>query len=318
MLPVARSIRSRAVIGGVACVLAALPAAALTVTFDFSYDSSGFFSGANAARRDVLQQAAAEFGARLTDSLNAITPSPGNAWTATFANPSNPAASVSLSDLSVAANTVVIYVGAADLGAGALAQGQPGGYSANGQATWINNVAARGQTGALGNPPTDFGLWGGAISFNSTAAWHTDTTPATVEPFPGQYDLYTVALREIGHVLGLGTAPSWFANVLYSNTGDLFSGANASAAFGTAVPLAPGNAYWQAGTLSTALGSGSPQAAVMNQDLAAGTRNFLTTLDAAALQDVGWTVVPEASTFAWAAVIGALGVWRWRRRSRAG
>ncbi|MBL9200348.1 MAG: hypothetical protein JNL39_07560 [Opitutaceae bacterium] len=310
---VARLPRLPAAVGAIVGALVAWPASALTITFDFTYDTSGFFSGANAARRDVLQSAAAEYSSRLTDTLNAIVPAQGNAWTATFANPSSPAATVSLSDLAVPANTLVIYVGAANLGAGVLAQGQPGGYSANGNSNWLNNVSARGQTGALGLSPTDFGPWGGAISFNSATAWHTDASPATVEPFPGQYDLYTVALREIGHVLGLGTAPSWFTNLSGAGGVSLFGGANAVAAFGGPVPLAPGNSHWQAGTLSAALGTGNPQAAVLNQDLAAGARSFLTALDAAALQDVGWTVVPEVSTFAWAAFIGAAGWWRWRR-----
>jgi hypothetical protein len=304
--------------GAAGLVLAGFRAAALTITFDYSYDTSGFFSGANAGRRDTLAQAAAAFESRLNDTLTAITPGANNTWTATFANPSNPSATVSLSNASIAASTLVIYVGAADLGAGVLAQGQSGTATASGSTAWLSTVAARGQAGALSTAPTDFGPWGGAISFSSTAAWHADPNPATIESFPGQYDLYTVALREIGHVLGLGTAPSWTFQVSTSNAGgatsSVFAGANASAAFGGSVPLAPGNAHWQSGTLSTALGSGNPQAAVMNPDLATGARSYLTALDTAALQDVGWTVVPEAPAFAWAAVIGAAGWWRWRRR----
>lgn len=312
-----RLLRLPAFLGGVACALTALPAAAITISFDFTYDTSGFFSGVNVARRDVLQQAAAEFSSRLTDSLTAIVPVQGNTWTASFTNPSSAGTSVSLPNLSIGANTVVIYVGATDLGAGVFAQGRPGAALATGDANWLSTVATRGQAGALSNVPTDFGPWGGAISFNSAVSWHSDSTPATIEPFPGQFDLYTVALREIGHVLGFGTAASWSGNILHTGIGNVFAGANAVATFGGVVSLAPDNTHWQAGTLSTALGSGSPQAAVMNPDLAAGTRNFLTAVDLAGLQDVGWTVVPEASTLAWAGVIGAAGLWRWRRARKS-
>lgn len=302
-----------AIAGGVV----AGPAWALTVTFDYSYDTSGFFSGANTGRRDVLDQAAAAFSSRLTDSLTAITPGGGNTWTATFANPSGPGTTVSLSNLSVAADTIVIYVGAADLGAGVLGQGSVGGFSSSGDASWTNTIATRGQGGAPDLNPTDFGPWGGAITFNSTAAWYFDSNPATLENFSGQYDFYSVALRELGHVLGIGTAGSWFANIPGStSSGATFAGANSVAAYGGPVPLAVDNAHWLSGTTSTALGSGAPQDAAMGFTLAAGTRTYLTALDVAALQDVGWTVVPEASSFVWVMVIGAAGMVRWLRHRK--
>jgi hypothetical protein len=289
--------------------LAGTASPALTITFDYTYDTSGFFSGANAGRRDVLEQAAAAYASRITDSLAAIAPSGGNSWQATFANPSNPAATVSLSNLSVAADTIVIYVGAASLGPGVLTQAAPGGYTSNGNSTWLNNVAARGQTGALGSTPTDFGPWGGAISFNAGAAWHFDPSPATVEPFPGQHDFYTAALRGVGQVLGLGTAGSWFSDI----SGASFAGASVVATQGAAVPLDAGKAHWSTGTLSTVVGTGLVQEALLTPGLATDERRYLTALDLAGLQDVGWAVVPEAPALAWSAVLGVLGVWRWRR-----
>ncbi|MDP3073006.1 MAG: hypothetical protein Q8N18_22120 [Opitutaceae bacterium] len=305
-------------VGAIAGGLTGGPALALTITFDYSYDAAGFFSGANTGRRGVLEQAAAAFSSRLTDSLTAITPAGGNTWTASFAHPSNPGTTVSLSNLSISADTIVVYIGATDLGAGALGQGAPGGVSASGNANWTSTVTTRGQPGAAGLNPTDFGPWGGAITFNSTAAWHFDSNPATLENFPGQFDFYSIALRELGHVLGFGTSGSWFSNMPGSTpSAAAFGGANAVAVYGGQVPLAAGNAHWLSGTTSTALGSGAPQDAVMGATLSAGTRTYLTALDAAALQDVGWTVVPEASSIVWSAVLGAAGVLGWLRRRKA-
>jgi hypothetical protein len=307
-----RFFRLACAFGAAGLALAGTEGRALTITFDYTYDTSGFFSGANAGRRDVLAQAAAAYGSRITDSLAAIAPNGGNSWQATFANPSDPSATVSLSNLSVAADTIVIYVGAASLGSGVLAQAAPGGFSSNGNSTWLNNVAARGQTGALGSSPTDFGPWGGAISFNSGAAWHFDPSPGTIEPFAGQHDFYTAALRGVGQVLGLGTAGSWFADI----SGSSFAGASVVATQGAAVPLDAGKAHWTTGTLSTVVGAGTVQEALLTPGLATGERRYLTALDLAGLQDVGWAVVPEAPVLAWVAVLGAAGLWRARRRRR--
>ena len=306
----ARCLRKFAAACLIAFAATGAPVRAITITFDYTYDTSGFFSGSNASRRDILDQAASAFSSRFNDSLSAITPSGGNSWSATFSNPSSPSSTVSLSNLSVAANTIVVYVGAADLGTNVLGQGGPGGYSSNGNSTWLNNVAARGQTGALGSNPTDFGPWGGAISFSTTASWYFDSNPTTVESFPGQNDFYSVALHEIGHVLGIGTADSWFTYV----AGGTFTGPNATAANGGSVALSSGNSHWLNGTLSTVIGTTTSQEAAMDPTLTTGTRKFLTTLDVAGLHDVGWTVVPEASTVAWSAGLGAIALLHWRRR----
>ncbi len=307
-------VRHAVAIGAVGLAASCAPAWALTITFDYTYDTAGFFSGANAGRRDLLNAAAAAYTTRLGDSLSAIAPAGGNAWTATFANPSSASpGTLSLTNLSIASDTIVIYVGAVDLGAGALSRSSAGGSTASGSSAWINTVSARGQTGALAGTPTDFGPWGGSITFSSTASWYFDPNPATTEPFPNQADFYSIASHEIGHVLGLGTAGSWFAHV----SGGNFTGANAVAANGGPVPLSASNDHFAHGTLSTALGSGATQGVMLDSVATLGARTALTALDLAALQDVGWAVVPEVRTLAWAAVLGAAGWLRARRGRRA-
>ena len=283
---------------------------ALTITFDYSYDTGNFFN--TQAKKDALNAAAAVFTSRITDSLSAIAPSGSNTWSANFNNPSTGGVG-STSNLVVGANELVIYVGARDLGGSVLGSAGPGGFSSGGTSGWNSTVAYRGQSGASLATPTDFGPWGGSISFSSTAAWYFDSDPSTIEAgLAGNNDFYSVAVHELGHVLGVGTAGSWTSNVSGSN----FTGTNSVISFGGNVPLQSGSGHWADGTTSTIPGTATSQETAMDPTITVGTRKYFTNLDFAGLQDIGWqvTAVPEPATIAWAAAIGAVGVLRWRRR----
>src|SRR4051812_35483198 len=91
-----------------ATLLFASSAEALTVTFDYTKDTSGFFT--DPARRSLLDLAASTYTG-FTDSLSAITPGGGNTWTATFSDPAT-GAQTSVVDRTIPANTVIVYVGA--------------------------------------------------------------------------------------------------------------------------------------------------------------------------------------------------------------
>jgi len=268
-------------ISGLLLAAAVQPASALSISFDYSYDTSGFFS---AARRTVLNDAAQFFDSHLGDNLTAITSSGPNDFTAKFADPST-GGSVSLNRYDVAANQLVVYVGARDLSGSALAQGGPGAYSVRGTQAFVDNAQSRGQAGALSSPPTDFGPWGGDIAFDSTYSWYTDPDPSTTEAFSG-FDLYSVALHELGHVLGIGTAGSWDTWV----SGGQFTGPAAEAVYGGPVPLNSAHDHWAKGTMSTV--NGVSQQAAMDPAIAAGQRRYFTRLDMAGLSDVGWQVRP--------------------------
>ena len=280
-------------------------ASALNISFDYSYDSSGFF--ADAARRSTLQQAGNYLGSRLSDNLSAITSSGGNQFTASFGNPST-VAGASIASYSVAANTLVIFVGAQNLGS-SLGQGGPGGYASSGTQAFIDTVDARGQLGALSAVPTDFGPWGGSISFNNVGTnWYFDSDVNTVETFTG-FDFFSVAVHELGHVLGAGTADSWLSYVSGAN----FVGLNAMAAYGGPVPLnidlaqKIDNAHWADAVTSTV--NGLPQGAAMTSAIGAGTRKYFTDLDFAGAKDIGWqvTAVPVPAAF-WLLVSGVMGL----------
>ena len=257
----------------------------ITIDFDYRFDSSGFFN--DPARQEVLQLAANTLGSRLNDSLSAIVPAGANTWDAQFNAPGT-GAPTSLPNLTVPANTIVIFVGARNLPSGGeLGEGGPGGLTANGSQDWLNTVAARGQSGALGAAPTqtDFGPWGGSIVFDSTVNWYfgQDTSGLGFN----QDDFLSVAEHEISHTLGFGTASSW-TNLV---SGNLFTGAASRAQFGGNVPTDASGAaaaHWADNTRD--LGTAGLPRACMDPILPTGTRATFTPLDFAGLQDLGWQV----------------------------
>ena len=298
----------------VCCLLFALSSIAVeaqvTIQFDYSFDVNNFFSGPNIARRTYLDAAATALQSRLADNLSGIAPSGGNSWTAVFANPAT-GAQENVSNPTIAPNILLIYAGGRDLGASTLGVGGFGGFSASGTQAWLDNVSQRGQSGA---PLTEFGPWGGAVTFDIDAAWYFDADPSTGEAFPGQNDFYSVALHEIGHLLGIGTAASW-TNLV--NGANQFTGSESVSLNGGPVPLESNRGHWLNGTTSTLPGTETPQEVAMDPSLTVGTRKYFTELDIAALIDIGWTVMPIpeprlAALFG----LGALGILIGRRRRR--
>lgn len=195
-------------------------------------------------------------------------------------------------------NTVSVYVGASNLGGSTLGLGGPGRYGGSGVTqAWFDTVAGRGQAGALLVTPSDYGPWGGSLAVSSPATWYFDSDPSTVEIFTGQNESYSVAVHELGHLFGIGTADSWMS--LSSST---LTGAHSD----TVTVLGDGS-HWAEGTMSTIAGTAIAQEAAMDPTLTTGTRKYFTTLDYDGLRDIGWQVsaIPEASALAWAAALGA-------------
>jgi hypothetical protein len=273
----------------IGAMLGAAPAGAINVQFDYTFDTGGFF--ASQARRDLLTQAAGTF-TPFTDSLSAITPSGQNTWDAQFSHPSADSVA-SVPNLNVPANTVIIYVGAYDLPTGTLGHGGPGGYGASGFQPWFDLLDTRGQAGASRDPSqsTDFGPWGGSVAFDSTTNWFFGQTP--VGQTPTQSDFLSVAIHEIGHVLGIGTAESF----LHDTSGANFIGDAAVAVHGGQVPLNPSDkAHWADNVTGHAAAGGATQEAAMSPFLNQGTRKVFTDLDYAGMKDIGWqAVIPHVA-----------------------
>ncbi len=272
----------------VASLLPAVPARAIVIQFDYSYDTNNFF-GSNPEAVAALNAGAAFFTG-FTDELAAVVPGGFNEWTAEFAHPGT-GFLASIYNLVLPADTLIVYVGGRVLPGTSLAFGGPGGYSASGTQGWLDTVQYRGQAPA----PADFGPWGGSIAFDSDRTWHFGLQ----SPPPGdESDFLSVAIHEMGHVLGFGTAGSWFDNII----GAYFTGPVATTVHGGNVPLED-PAHWQDFTMSTV--QGLPQEAAMTSHLLAGSRKLFTVLDYAGTADIGWEYPPPGDATADGTVDGA-------------
>ncbi len=260
---------------------------AITIEFDYTYDTNGFFN--SQTRRDTLEAAADEFEI-FTDSLTAITPTGQNTWTLKVHNPSNVnGAQISIVDKVINGNTVVIYLGGDDLSGNTLGSGGSGGFSAVGLSSFFDSLR-RGQPNSSGSNATDFGSFGGFISFdiNSTSGaarnWHDNHTTM---PTPGENDLLSVARHELMHVFGFGGSDSYSADLNLNNYTHL---GNKVQQIYEGIPAidSGGGSHWASSVKSYHLGA--EQTALMVPAIFTGSRRGLTELDYAALEDIGWQV----------------------------
>ncbi len=280
---------------GLLHALAVAPASALTIEFDYTYDTRGLFTTALGdpitERRAVLDAAAAVY-AGFSDSLTAITPGNGDNWSVSFRHPSFAPGAVQISNAAIGNDTLRVYVGGSPIEGGVLGIATTGTVSASGSAGFVDSVRTRGQANALGSNATDYGVWGGSIWFNSARDWSYDLTGASLGA--GQNDFYTTAVHELGHILGYGTAGSW--NRWIDGNGQ-FAGPASVAAHGGPVALDSVRSHWAYPTTSETL-AGLSQGALMDSSTPSGQRELMTRLDLAGFSDIGWQVsaVPEPAS----------------------
>lgn len=287
---------------------AANPCLAIQVVFDYRFDSGGMFN--DPARRTALEAAAAPY-LGFTDQLSPIEPGNGNSWSLTITRPDSLFTTAAINDLHVPANSIVVFVAGFATHPSALGWANSDiNRTVSGGAAWEQTITARGQAGALLSTPTDFGPWGGAITFNSNVNWHFDPGQP---PSGAQPDFLTTAMHELGHLLGYGQADSWFSHISGSSaTGFLFNGSASSSLYGGPVPLGAGASHWAEGTMG--LVGGLMQGTLMDPSTPAGHRELMTNLDLAGFADIGW--VPEPSNAVTLVVLSILGVCSRRHNAR--
>lgn len=277
----------------------------LRFRFDYSLDQSGLF--ATSAARAALQRAGQSVLQRLTDDLGAISPGGKREWVARFRHPSTGADSINpntltaripvADNLQVQQNELVVFVGGRDLGSNRLGEAFTGtwAFPETGPLTsqeraqilaFRDTVEYRGETGASRSTPTDFGPWGGSISFDTSGrSWYFGRD---VKNLPaGQSDFATTAAHELMHILGFGASPSWDALA----TASAFTGTASRSVYaglgGTGnVPLEAED-HW-----GDQLETQFDEPTLMKEAVATGTRQLPTPLDFAALQDIGWQFQP--------------------------
>lgn len=247
------------------------PPVQLEIRVDYRFDTLGFFQ--DDARRRVMEEAAATWGRLLADDFEAVpagTP-------LSVRDPEDPAQDAQTLALDEDIDDVVVFVGAAVLDGygGATARSFP-------SATLDVDDADLAATLAERYDGADFEPWTGWITFDVSERWFTDETLAGDGDLPADHtDLYTNALHEMGHVLGVGTAPAFRA----LTDGGAFTGASATAVYGGPVPLAADDVHFTNDVVVDG------ERVLMDLSDPLGERFVPTRLDLAVLEDLGYELV---------------------------
>ena len=287
---------------------------ALEIELRYDLDTEGFFDQPGA--KEAMQVAADYYADLIVDKLEAIDPlnfEPGTQfnWGPTYLEPNLGGAQVTIpvgTNFVIPEDTIIVFPAGRSLTT--AAQGGPGGiqFMTPSNTAWFNQLINRGEPGAVtlvGNSfssnPTDFAPWGGSLFFNSDETWNFSTTDATAA---SGIDFLSVALHELGHVLGFGIplpTTSWLTHLQSGN----FTGTLATSSNNNSQPTLDAPLFHWANSLSdnravAVFGRqhGEAQEALMTGVTGTtASEQFIvpTDLDIAALRDLGWELTETPS-----------------------
>lgn len=265
-----------------------------TIHFDYRFDSAAYFTPRH---RALLDQAAAVFESRITDTLEPIAASPGDDYRLLFCNPelpincdiAIPETLKAVHNEPIPANTLVVFVASYDYGSPhRLGEAGYGVQIADKVSPGLaRKLRCRGQSGgcpADDEAATDTGPWGGSMSISSSVDWYLDDEIKTDDVPPERYDFYSMVLHELGHLLGFGVADSWKARLIHEGVPYFMGGDGVGKQ-----ELFADTGHWTDAKPSTREGLGDYEAA-MDRNQVPGQRKLFTDLDFAALRDIGWQV----------------------------
>jgi hypothetical protein len=245
----------------------------LNIAFDYKFDTKGAFG--DEQKKAVLVAAAQKWSEVLLDEFGDIP-----AGTEVLVrDPQLPAQAGTVFTYDKPIDDLLVFVGYATL------DGQHGTLGISAPSAAIGSVSDPALRALLQQryEGPDFEPWTGWLGFDEAEDWFVDPTPQTSDDLPGaKIDLMSVALHELGHVLGFGTCGA-FSALVQSGT---FTGQHAVAVHGGPVPLSADSRHIAKGVLSDG------RKPVMDPTDSAGERSVITSLDLAILRDIGYQTAP--------------------------
>jgi Ca2+-binding RTX toxin-like protein len=234
-----------------------------TLQFDYRFDSTGFFN--DPARRAALEAAASVWEAVIQDDFSDVPAG----TTFSVRNPTTGSTEAVTLDKPI--DDILIFVGAAQFGTATLAIAGPDGGNAAGDIFAARISSDFRDMGAV----TDFEPWAGSITFNIDANWSFAQNDAVA----GRNDFISVAVHEIGHVLGIGTSAAFDRWII----DDHFIGPNATQTNnGRPIPVEDDHAHVEDGFADDTV--------ALDPVLTTGTRVGLSEFDKAILADIGYHI----------------------------
>jgi len=260
----------------------------INIVWDFSYDVHEFWTP---EKRQVLDLVAQQFNGYILNTPDySIYSDDVMNFTISFTDPGTGSLE-SIPYFPAGNQTLIIFAGARPLEGSLLGLGGPVNYG-------FGYSSPRGETFAdlmyeADNEET-FQPFAGTISLKLEADYYfglEDAVPV------GKIDLFTLALHEVAHVLGIGTSDAWKARV---DENGYYKGEHVVEIVGPdGLPTTPAHLD-------------GPY--VMNATLTSGTRIYLSDIEYAMLEDLGYLAIPEPATTSFVLLAGAAAITASRRR----